>query len=208
MSHVKFFHLTWPGTVTRCKKVQSHQNNVTKQEVPEEPKQKMELHETEVSRCDGATSTTLTLYQCKSKQNVAILPTSRCCSFKQWKSKKETRLSIVVVRWHQSGRWRKWSNDPMKQEIEGDTCKCFMMIDVVFTNSRAICKFVCHNNIRRWWQMHKVAEELTGNVVSEKRPAEEFFGLKLQHLTCGQTTVHVPCYFKMHKSHFWDFSKL
>ena len=31
--------------------------------------------------------------------------------------------------------------------------------------------------------------------------------LKLQHHTCGQTAVHVLL-FKMHKSHYWHFSKL
>jgi len=46
-----------------------------------------------------------------------------------------------------------------------------------------------------------MAEELTRNIVSEKHPAEEIFSLKLQHQTCGQTTVDVLC-FKMHKLHY------
>ena len=152
-----------------------------RREVPEECKNKKELHETKVFRYDGQTAITLTSYQCKAAKNVAILsslhpnilvssdenPKKKPNSVLYYKKKTKvgvdiydqmTRLYLVKAA---SRRWPVYV--------------FYNVVDMALINSWILYKQVCQSSISRREFMQRVAGELTESAptVSRKRRAEE-----------------------------------
>ena len=151
-----------------------------RREVPEECKNKKELHETKVFRYDGQTAITLTSYQCKPAKNVAILsslhPDILVSSDENPKKKPDSVLyynktKVGVDIYDQMTRLytvkaasRRWS-----------VYVFYNVVDMALINSWILYKQVCQSNISRREFMQRVAEELTESAptVSRKRRAEE-----------------------------------
>ena len=154
-----------------------HQN---RRELPEECKKKKELHETELFKYDGQMAITLTFYQCKAANNVAVLNSLHLdilvSSNENPKKKPNSVLyynktKVGVDLYDQMTRLYS-----VKAASRGWPVHVFYnVVDMALINSWILYKQVCQSIISRREFIQRVAEELTGSAptVSCKQHAEE-----------------------------------